>query len=269
MNLESSHNFDKSGLYDHYYNRYDNFWTSHPKGNSFKEAANTVLSVKEHYSYISWYSQTQKDAKVEMTAYDLATDKAYYICTHSAVQVYPIWINSIARQFILIKTDFLELELKFNPLKTLVQEQQVKISTDGSLISGLQTTQKELLDRIESITIQNNLIQDSADQKDLLLQNAYELNSQQNATNEEQKAENISLKRSVEEMNEILFNLKNEKIDCSNQIINLKSNFKIEKIEYKRRLKEFEDMNYFLLSELRKKNTNSQQASYATSDDEG
>ncbi|MBA3237040.1 MAG: hypothetical protein H0T62_01655 [Parachlamydiaceae bacterium] len=269
MNLESSHNFDKSGHYDHYYNRYDHYWNFHPKGNSFKEAANTVLSVKEHCSYI-WYSQTQKDAKEEMTAYELTTDNACYISKRAAVGgVYPIWINCIARQFILIKTDFLELELKFNPLKTLVQEQQVKISIDGNLISGLQTTQQELLNRIESITLQNNLIQDSVDQKELLLQNAYDLINQKQATNEEQKAENTSLKRSLEEMNDIISNLKNEKIDCSNQIINLKSNFKIEKIEYKRRLKEFEDMNYFLLSELRKKAANSQPVSYATSDDEG
>ncbi|MBA3604311.1 MAG: hypothetical protein H0W50_11905 [Parachlamydiaceae bacterium] len=184
------------------------------------------------------------------------------------VQIFHVWVECLAKQLIDLNFNYLTINSEFQPLKTLVQEQQVKISVDLNVISGLQNTQEDLLEKIESITLQNNLIQDSADQKDLLLQNAYDLINQKQATNEEQKAENIHLKRSVDEMNEIISNLKNEKIDCSNQIINLKSNFKTEKIEYKRRLKEFEDMNYFLLFELRKKTTNSLQASYATSDDE-
>ncbi len=287
-----------------YYFEPDNSWTSHPKldeeGNSFKEAANTVLSVKEHNRYLVdenmflnvYNAKYFRDSclKDEMTAYELATDFVYNNCTYAHVSVYPMWINCIARQFILIKTDFLELELKFNPLKTLVQEQQVKISVDANLISGLQTTQQELLDRTESITLQNNLIQDSADQKDLLLQNAYDLINQKQATNEEQNSKISNLERSVEEMAASINSLKDEKLKYSIENISLESKFKTEKIEYKRRIKESgETITYFrskvekkeqelvkikfelsqISPEFKNQHFDSQQESYATSDDEG
>ncbi len=273
--------FIQSSAGNTYHYECENYWASHPKldeeGNSFKEAANTVLSVKEHNSYLAderefpltlnskyYFLQRVKD---EMTAYELATDFPYYNCTPSHVYVYPVWINCIARQFILIKTDFLELELKFNPLKTLVQEQQVKISVDANLISGLQTTQQELLDKIESVTLQNNEIQDDFNQGNLKLEEAKSLIQEQKALIENQNAENNLLRRTMEEMAASINSLKDEKLKFSFEIINLQSNFRTEEIEYNRRIKKLEKSVNALVSKLCG-STKSKETPYATSDDE-
>ncbi|MBA3239320.1 MAG: hypothetical protein H0T62_13385 [Parachlamydiaceae bacterium] len=274
---ESSHYLIRCTESDQFHFRSENYWTSHPKldgeGNSFKEAANTVLSVKEHNNYLSekgcnskWHFKMR--VKDEMTAYELATDFVYYNCQPIHVIIYPNWINCIARQFILIKTDFLELELKFNPLKTLVQEQQVKISTDSNAISGLQTTQQELLGKIESITLQKNEIQGELEQEHLKNEEAHSIIQEQKALIEKQNAENNLLKRTMEEMAVFINSLQDEKLNFSLENISLESKFKTEKIEYKRRIKELEIANNSLVSMLAG-SIKSRETSYATSDDDG
>ncbi len=154
-------------------------------------------------------------------------------------------------------------------VNNLLLEEKVKAQIAENSVINLKNIENQLLNKLdltmhkldESLTEVENLHAE--------LEKAQISIEDLESNTREHKAVIINLKHTVEDMDITIATLKDEKIDFSNQIINLKSNFKIEKIEFKRRLKEFEDMNYFLLSELRKKNTNSQQASYATSDDEG
>ncbi len=244
---------------------------------TMKEAGNIIVSVEGHRRHENHFCHFYPDAPKKLLASDLS-NRGYAPCEgytksdSQMRQIFHVWVECLAKQLIDLNFNYLTIFSEFQPLKNLVREQKVKINIDDNLISGLESTQKELLEKIESITLQNNVIQDSADKKDVLLQNAYELIKQKQAICEEQNNKITNLERSVEDMDATIATLKNEKfsveMDYSNEIINLKSKFKTEKIEYKRRIKEFETMNNYLLSDLRKKTTNSQQSSYATSDDE-
>ncbi|MBA3604310.1 MAG: hypothetical protein H0W50_11900 [Parachlamydiaceae bacterium] len=238
-----------------------------PVSITLKEAGYIIVSVEGHSRHENHYCHFYPEAPKKLMACELTALGAGYKPIHntkresSHSQIFHVWVECLAKQLIDLNFNYLTINSEFQPLKNLVQEQQIKINIDENLISGLECTQKELLDKIEKISIQNNLIQDSADQKDILLQHAYDLIKEHKETNEEQKAEITNFKRSVQDMDATISSLKDEKINTSNEIINLKSFFKIEKIEYKRRIKEFEVMNNYLLSELRKKAANSLQAS--------
>ncbi|MBA3239321.1 MAG: hypothetical protein H0T62_13390 [Parachlamydiaceae bacterium] len=189
-------------------------------------------------------------------------------------------------------------------VKNLLLEEQVNSQLTQSCIEILEIAKVNMLTDLNLVIIEKNEIQDDLDQEHLKNEEAQRLIHEQKALIENQNAEINLLKQTMEEMATMINSLKDEKLKYSIENISLESKFKTDKIEYKRRLKNHEEMNSHLLTDLRQKkhelteitselskktfelgehkegnskicsenwiqHFDSQQESYATSDDEG
>ncbi|MBA3237039.1 MAG: hypothetical protein H0T62_01650 [Parachlamydiaceae bacterium] len=189
-------------------------------------------------------------------------------------------------------------------VKNLLIEEQVNSQMAQSSIEILEIAKVNVLNDLNLLIIEKNQIRDELDQEHLKNEEAQSIIHEQKALVKNQNAEISLLKQTMDEMATMITSLKDEKLKYSIENISLESKFKTEKIEYKRRLKNHEEMNSHLLTDLRQKkhelteitselsrktfelgehkkgnskicsedwkqHFDSQQESYATSDDEG
>ncbi len=174
-------------------------------------------------------------------------------------------------------------------VKNLLLEEQVNSQIAQSSIESLEIAKVNILNDLNLVITDKNQIQDELDQGNLKLEEAKSLIQEQKALIENQNAENNLLRRTMEEMAASINSLKDEKLKYSIENISLESKFKTEKIEYKRRIKESGETITYFRSELNEKKQeliqktfelsqisheyknqhfDSQQESFATSDDE-